>query len=147
MAVTEIAITGAVSLIGTIVGGGITYLTQKSISKRQLEKEHQEEVAKIKREKLEFYGIVLKENGILGIIDDPSNFKVNLYKESIRNTFYEKIYLLTPSMINQLSDIDLIIKTIEGQHVNYSGDFIPASLKYEKIIELIILEIQNLQVN
>lgn len=146
MAVTELIVTSVASLAATLVGGSITYFTQRSIAKQQFEKEHRAENEKLRREKLEFYGelLILEDQYQISNSDLSWVLDVESYRENIRGTLYNKIYLLNSQMINCLREIDRIIREVEQKPAYISSEFRPATTEYKKLFQLIETEIDKL---
>lgn len=149
MAVTELIVTSVASLAATLVGGSITYFTQRSIAKQQFEKEHRAENEKLRREKLEFYGKLLKVDGENQIIlcDSSWFMYTDIFRETIREVLYDKIYLLTPAMITTLREIDNKVDIIDHGTISGTRDHHEAVDNYLLLINMIEKEIEELQLN
>ncbi|GEM_PF-3674123 len=145
MAVTEIVITGAVSLIGTIVGGGITYFTQNKMNKAQRAKEEINEYRTLKREKMSYYGEILRLDGELSPLDEMGmgSLDTKKYVKDIRPIIYSKIYLLTSEMIDHLRKLDKKVELLLNYPYVGIEDESEAATLYFEFIQLVENEIKN----
>lgn len=107
-------ITVTASLLGVIIGGLITYLTQSRIANLQVKRDIEKEKRAKDIEKLEFYGAILKldgENMMFKKENSSSDFFLfdyELYNEKIRPLLYSKIHILGVNIIAIIREIDKI---------------------------------------
>jgi len=145
MSTLEMIINVTAPLLGTIVGGTITYFTQSKMNKAQRAKEEINERRELKREKMSYYGEILRLDGEFSPCDETGIqwLSKEEYINEIRPIIYNKIYLLTSEMINQLRKLDKKVDlTLNYSHAEIEDESEAAAL-YIKFIKLVEHEIKN----
>lgn len=110
---------GAWPIIGVIVGGGATYLTQTHAMKRQLKKEEEKENEAKIIERLSIYSEILKLEGESLMIEYVGggmvDFNLKSYSKKFRPVLFSKFYLLDQVVADKIREMDNIIGSANFQ--------------------------------
>lgn len=105
--------TGLLPLLGVLVGGLVTYITQNSaINKKNMQEKEKEILAK-KIELLEVYNIILKLDGENQMQEHVGGslieFNIIVFKDKMRPVLYSKYHLLHNDIADILRRMDSIL--------------------------------------
>lgn len=104
---------GILPLLGVIVGGFITYLTQTRVFNKQVKRDERKEIEAKKIERLLVYNEVLKLEGEIlmqsYIGGGLAEFNIEAYREKFRPLFYSKYHIINQDIAQEVRNMDRII--------------------------------------
>lgn len=107
-------LTGILPLIGVIVGGFITYLTQTKTLNKQLKRDIEKEKETKILERFLVYNEILNLDGEIQMQyymgGGSTKFNLADYRDKIRPLFYSKFHLLNQDIAQAIRKMDMIIK-------------------------------------
>ncbi len=125
-------------LVGVIVGGVATYLTQRNMLNKQLNREIEQEKKQENIERLKIYGEILERSGgteIGGYDAGRYTFELGTYRREFRPLLFQKFYMLDQQIADLIRQMDSVIFEVNmnGSLENDANDYLLRS--YGKIIE------------
>jgi len=128
-------------LIGVVVGGMITYLTQISYLNKQFKTEKLKDLEGKNTTRLLVYNEILKLDGenLMRLTDEYgyAEFNGKIFIEKFRPHFYSNFHLIHQEIANKLIEMDSILiaeRIYEGEVIEESANLLPL---YDDILDLI----------
>ncbi|QPQ35883.1 hypothetical protein [Lysinibacillus sp. JNUCC-52] len=104
---------GVLPLLGVIVGGGITFLTQNNTLNKQMRRDSEKEKESQRIEKFLIYNDILKLDGEFQMQfyagGGFTEFNIKNYRENFRPIFFSKYHLLDQEIAYNVREMDRII--------------------------------------
>lgn len=128
------------TLLGVLIGGASSYLTQNNILNKQFNNEIERNKENLKNERFQVYNEILKIDGETLMQRQAGNgteFNFKGYRSKIRPILYLKFHLLDKDIASLVRGMDKIMSSADFNEELTERDEDQLINKYNKIIEVI----------
>lgn len=136
---------------GAVVGGLITYFSQKNIALREIEWDKAKELKANKIEALEVYSGILELNGVTTVIEHNNGHKLEIdlsvYEHKIRPFLYKKLYYLDKDVAQLVKEIDNDIERYNFNEEAEDWEIEATAMKYLDLISKMESHLDNFRGN